>query len=91
VFDRSFGKEKRVDTQMVADLVEHLYTRIDPAKDVVVLVAGDQDHMPALEKAQSKGIRVEVAFWGHCNHHLRNGADAFLNLDPFFDHLTYSP
>lgn len=88
VFDRSFGKEKRVDTQMVADVMEDLYERIDPKSDVVVIVAGDQDHMPVLEKAKAKGVRVEVVFWSHANHHLRNEADEFIELDPHFDHLT---
>ena len=89
VFDRSFGKEKRVDTQMVADIVIDLYTCIDKEKDTVVIIAGDQDHVPALETAQSMGVRVEVAFWNHYNHHLKNGADEFLNLTKHFDHLSY--
>jgi len=89
VFDRSFGREKRVDTQMVADIVKDLHTCIDKKKDTVVIVAGDQDHVPALEMAQAMGVRVEVAFWNHCNHHLKDGADEFFNLTPHFDHLAY--
>ena len=50
--------------------------------DRVILVSGDGDFIPAIEKLQNKGVKVTVA--GHqdsINHELRRLADSFLDLD----------
>lgn len=54
------GRSKQDDTHLVADLVEVVCTAGGPA--TVVLVAGDGDYGPALQKALSRGWRVEVLF-----------------------------
>ena len=45
---------------MITDLTATLYERDGPS--TIVLVAGDADYVPPLERAISKGWRTEVAF-----------------------------
>ena len=55
------GRSKQDDTHLVADLVEIVCTVSGPA--TIVLVAGDGDYIPALQKALTRGWRVEVVFF----------------------------
>ena len=44
VFDRNVAnREKKIDTQIAADIVEDLFTRILPDSDEITLVSGDSD------------------------------------------------
>lgn len=52
-----------------------------PKLDVVVLVSGDGDFIPALEHVRKFGCQVEVvAFDETCSQRLRNVADDFIDL-----------
>ena len=58
--DNEFTTEKRVDTRLVADLIQHA------AKnnfDAAVLVSGDADFVPAVEAVNALGKQVWVATW----------------------------
>lgn len=58
--------------------------------DIAVLVAGDGDFLPTIRSLQKRGIRVRVVSWAHAvSHELRDTADEFIELDPYFDYLTH--
>lgn len=82
VFDRNFNnREKRVDTQITADIMEDLYERIVNG-DEITLVAGDRDYVSVCEKAIRRGITFEVCFWSHStSNELRNSCTRFIALD----------
>lgn len=56
------GKErsKQDDAYLITDLMETIYEQEGPS--TIVLVAGDADYVPPLERALKKGWRNEVAF-----------------------------
>src|SRR6266446_8323635 len=55
-----YTTEKRVDTRLVADIIQ--YAAIG-AFDAAVLVSGDDDFVPAVEAVNSLGKQVWVATW----------------------------
>ena len=66
VFDRNAAnKEKKVDTFIVAEVMETLYTASPggPGGCTVALVAGDGDYEPLADKIVAKGWNLEVYFW----------------------------
>lgn len=81
-----YTTEKRVDTRLVADLLQHAASG---AFDAAVLVSGDDDFVPAVEAVNALGKQVWVATWsaeelskdlrvrcfGHI--HLSDGVSAF--------------
>lgn len=88
VYDRNVsGKEKKIDTDVVATMMEDSYERVDPATDEMTLVAGDADYVPAIEKLKKRKIKVHVVFWGHAAKELREVATKFIALDPYLEHL----
>ncbi len=59
-FEHAYSAEKRVDTRLVADMIQ--LAAVD-AYDAAVLLSGDQDFVPAVEAANALGKRVYVATW----------------------------
>jgi hypothetical protein len=55
-----YTTEKRVDTRLVADLIQHAASG---AFDAAVLVSGDDDFVPAVEAVNALGKQVWVATW----------------------------
>lgn len=58
--------------------------------DVAIVVSGDRDFVPAVERVRSEGKRVEVAFFGDAttpgaksafSHYLQRAADRVHNMD----------
>jgi hypothetical protein len=93
VFDRNAAnKEKQVDTSLATLMVEDCYQFMKPERqDMVVLVAGDGDFVPPVRSVQRRGLRVRVVFWTHAmSRELREMADQFVDLDPYFDRLTHA-
>ena len=78
-------EQKRVDTLLVADVIEAVYAADPP--DNVVIVSGDEDLTPALDVAVAKGVRVHlvtVAVDGArqgVSQHLRLSATSELPID----------
>lgn len=81
------GEQKEVD---VALATEMLTGALRDAYDVSILVSGDRDFVPAVERIRSEGKRVEVAFFtsstGNDNrssfsHYLQKVADRVHDLD----------
>jgi uncharacterized LabA/DUF88 family protein len=58
--DNEFTTEKRVDTRLVADLIQFA---ANGAYDAAVLVSGDDDFVPAVEAVNALGKQVWVATW----------------------------
>jgi uncharacterized LabA/DUF88 family protein len=84
--ENEYTTEKRVDTRLVADLIQFA---ANGAYDAAVLVSGDDDFVPAVEAVNALGKQVWVATWsaeelssdlrvrcfGHI--HLSNGLASF--------------
>ena len=48
--------------------------------------------MPSVRSLQERNLKVRVVFSKHAtSHELRESADNFTPLDPFFDQLTLAP
>lgn len=89
VYDRNVvGQEKKVDTEIVAAMIEDSFQILTLGEDEMTLVAGDSDYVPAIERLKKRGIPVEVVFWGHAARELKQAATKFVNLDHWFDYLT---
>ena len=58
--DNEYTTEKRVDTRLVADLIQYA---ANGAYDAAVLVSGDDDFVPAVEAVNAIGKQVWVATW----------------------------
>lgn len=88
-YDRNVvNHEKKIDTDIVATMIEDSFVLAKSATDEITLVAGDSDYVPALEKLKKRGFRVDVVFWGHAAKELRQAASNFVNLDPHLEHLA---
>ena len=58
------GKEKEIDTQLVADITETAIKTPTHERTTIVLVSGDADVIPALEKViQEERWKIEVYMW----------------------------
>ncbi len=87
VYERKYGKEKKVDTGMDVQIIEDsIY--LEKFNSEIHIVAADSDHVPAVESLKRRGFKVKVYFWGNVSKELRDAADDFVNLDIFFDKLT---
>jgi uncharacterized LabA/DUF88 family protein len=81
------GEQKEVDVALATELVA---CALRNAFDVAVVVSGDRDFVPAVERVRTEGKRVEVAFFGTAeapgakssfSHYLQRAADRVHNLD----------
>lgn len=54
------NRSKQDDAYLITDIMETLYEQ--PGPSTMVLVAGDADYMPPLQRVVKKGWRTEVAF-----------------------------
>ena len=87
-YDRNIkNKEKKIDTDIVATMMEDSYELVDKGNDEMVLVAGDKDYLPAVEKLRKRGIKVILCFWGHAAQELIDECDEYYNLDKYLDYL----
>jgi uncharacterized LabA/DUF88 family protein len=88
VYDRNVANhEKKIDTDIVATMIEDSYEILTVGQDEMTLVAGDSDYVPAIEKLKKRGIPVDVVFWGHAARELKDAARKFVNLDQYLTHL----
>jgi hypothetical protein len=88
VFDRNASnREKKVDTQLAADVITDSYEWMQEGRDDVRLVAGDADYVPVMEKLQERGFPCILVFWDHASRELKDAASEFICLDPRLDEL----
>ena len=77
--DHEDGRQKGVDVDLATDMVRFACMG---SYDVAILVSGDCDFVPAVEKVKEQGKRVEVACFGNTiSNRLRCSADRYHNLD----------
>jgi hypothetical protein len=88
IFDRQAGREKGVDHDLVAEMVEA--SILQKKEDAVIaLVAGDGDYRSTLDRLNKKGWQLEVYFWSSgCSPLVRN-TPWYINLDPHFREFCY--
>lgn len=88
VYDRNVkNREKKIDTDIVATMVQDSYELLDPKNDEMTLVAGDADYVPMIEKLRARAVNVHVVFWSHASREIREAATKFISLNPFLNHL----
>lgn len=89
ILDRNLrNKEKGVDASVVADMVQDMYELAKPG-DVFILIAGDADYVPVLDKLHAKDFEVHVLFWDHAAVVLKQAADKFQSLNGYLDRIRY--
>lgn len=93
-FDVVLGKmtvngEKGVDLAMALDIMEDACTDARPG-DRFILVTGDGDFLPVVERLRKRKMVAEVAFWdAGISGPLKHAADRFIDLTPHMDFLGY--
>lgn len=89
IYDRNVANhEKKIDTDIVATMMENSYELLTIGEDEMTLVSGDADYVPAIEKLKKRGIPVHVVFWKHASRELKEAATKFIELDPYWNHLS---
>ena len=74
--------QKEVDVALAVDMLQQAY---DDNYDIAILISGDRDFVPAIEKIKARGKRVEVASFNKAlSHSLLKKADTSYNLDEMF-------
>lgn len=90
ILDRNVAnKEKKIDTTIVSEMMCDAFTQMNPTEDMITLVAGDADFVPAIERLREKGYKVEVFFWNHASLELKSVCNNFVPLDPVLDYLSF--
>src|ERR1035441_9587894 len=88
VHDRNAAnREKKIDTNIVTDMVGDSFELMTSGKDEITLVSGDADYVPAIEKLRKRGFEFHVVFWEHASRELKQAASRFVALNPFLEHL----
>lgn len=81
-FERS--SEKGIDAAIATDLLSLSWEGV---LDVAVLVSGDADFVPAVERIQEKGLKVVNATWRNHGHDLAHTCWASFDLDSVVERL----
>jgi len=90
IHERSLSnKEKKIDTDMSCDIVADSYEIMNPKKDVVTIVAGDRDYVPAINKLRARGFDVNVYFWEQASNELKSAASKFISLNSQLNYLAF--
>jgi uncharacterized LabA/DUF88 family protein len=80
LFERNIrNKEKGLDMEMGLDMND-LSRDVQPA-GTMLLVAGDGDYVPVVNRVKGRGWKVEVWYWGHAAEKLQLAASSFNCLD----------
>lgn len=85
-YERSHGKEKKVDVAIAYEIAKDS-PRIEKATSEITLVAGDKDFIPVVEDLVSEGYNVCVAFWDHAATEMKQKASSFFSLNAYLNHL----
>lgn len=88
VHDRNVAnREKKIDTNIVTDIVSDSFELMNPSNDEITLVAGDGDYVPTIERLRKRGFEFHVVFWEHASRELKAAASKFVSLNPYLDFL----
>jgi len=85
-YERSHGKEKKVDVAIAYEIAKDT-PKIDRGSSEITLIAGDKDFVPVIEDLVSEGYNVCVAFWDHAAIEMKQKATSFFSLNAYLDHL----
>jgi uncharacterized protein (TIGR00288 family) len=78
-YDTESRQQKEIDVAIASELLEQAWM---DNFDTAILISGDRDFLPAVEKVQKKGKKVEVAaFTGATSRTVQTSCDVFHNLD----------
>ena len=66
-------------------MVGHSYELMDTAKDEIMLVSGDRDLVPAVERLRKRNIKADMVFWEHASTELKPAASKFVSMNPHLD------
>jgi uncharacterized LabA/DUF88 family protein len=77
--------EKGVDSAILTDMFSLAW---EEAYEVAILVSGDADLVPAIEKIQDRGLKVVNATWQGYGNNLAKACWASFFIDPLVQHLT---
>lgn len=88
ILDRQAGREKGVDHDLVAEMVEtSIREKINGA--LIALVAGDGDYRSTLDRLSRRGWDLEAYFWtSGCSPLIRN-TPWYIDLDPHFAEFCF--
>jgi uncharacterized LabA/DUF88 family protein len=79
LFERNLrNKEKGLDMEIGLDMND---LSRDEAPGTMILVAGDADYVPVLDRVQSRKWKVEVWYWSNAADKLQKAASPFFPLD----------
>lgn len=85
--ERGFnGKEKEVDTEIVADVTA---LASDKVGGTMILITGDRNLRPCITKAQSLNWKVEVYMWRHAASKEFDHMGIFYGLDCELENITF--
>ena len=91
VHDRNIAnKEKKIDAEIITNMVGDAYTIASKGCDTITLVSGDKDFVPPVKRLVEDGFNMEVVFWGHAADELKEICK-FISLDPYLGHLSFAP
>lgn len=77
--------EKGVDSAVITDMFSLAW---EGAYEVAILVSGDADLVPAVERIQEKGPKIINATWDNYGHQLAKTCWASFSIDPLIPQLT---
>ena len=90
------GKEKEVDGNIVADIMDIGYDTPEQDRSTIALISGDADMKPAIEKIIKKGWKVEIYMWaqGFSSRlktlSVENSAVRCIELDDRLNEITFT-
>lgn len=83
------NKEKKVDTGITTAMVKDSYKLANSSKDIITLVAGDGDFVPAIDALKADGYTVDLVFWDHASAELKRAASRFISLNKHLEILAH--
>ncbi len=82
------NKEKGVDTALAHEMGRDAYRGDGPTNHKILLVSGDGDYIPPVERLVQDGFTVEVVFWARASAELKRTCSKFIKLDAHLDKLA---
>jgi uncharacterized LabA/DUF88 family protein len=71
----------------ISEMLIDAFKYADPARDEIVLLAGDSDYLPAVARLREEGFVVLVYFWSQAAAELKQVATAFVEMDGHLEAL----
>ena len=91
IYDRNrSNQEKKIDVDVATTIIEDSYEKMKAAEDEIILVAGDSDYVPMVEKLIKRGFSVKLVFWSHASRDLINAVTEFKELNQYIAQINYN-